>query len=313
MLAAMRRDPLACPRCGSASGSPGELGTRICEGCELEFRPRARVPLRVATRPSPGNDGLLPWLVFAVIVGVVAGVVAFGDSPPSSIPPEVVLPPPRIEIDTIEALALGPSPMEGPSLAVVEQRRELGEGRVRVTGLIAVPSRAASQPRVAVVFVAADGLELGRVQAEVACERIAELPCPFAFVGLVPPGTVDLALTASGGAEWLSDIDPRAQLRFGFDAAGEPTTCDVDRPAHEGAVARLELHDDHAKVGVGLPLGQRVRDARAVLVGFGEASVVELVLPLPSPIGLTREVELPTPVPAIVRWQLWVSGRVEAP
>lgn len=281
MLAAMRRDPLACRRS--------------------------------ATSPSPGGDGLLPWLVLAVVVGVAAGVIAFHDPPqPAATPPAIELPPPRIEIEAIEAIALRPSPMEGPTLVAIEQRRVLDDQRVRVTGLIAVPSRPASQPRVALAFLAADGRELGRVQADVACERIAELPCPFAFFGLVPPGTVDLALEASGGADWLSDIDPRAQLRFGFDAAGDPTTHDVDRPAHEGAHATLVLHDDHAQVGVGLPSGERLRDARAVLVGYGDASVVELVLPLPSPIGLTREVELPTPRPTIVRWQLWVSGRGEA-
>lgn len=310
MLAAMRRPaPLACPRCGSESGQPGELATRICSDCALEFRPRGRVPLRSAKPPT--NDGLTAWLFAVAMVGVVVGVVAFHEPPTPAPPSFYVAPPPNIALDPIVALELGGSPMDAPPLTAIEQRRELLEDRVRVTGLIAVPSRPAFAPRVALSFRDAEQRELGRVRAEVACDRIDELPCPFAFAGQAPPGTLELVLEASADAGWIGDLDPRAHLRFGFDASGESTTLDVDRPALDGATARLDLRDARALVGVGLPQHQQLRDARATLVGYGEDSIVELVLPLPSPIGLTREIELPTPLPTIVRWQLWVSGRAD--
>jgi hypothetical protein len=309
MLAAMRRPgPLACPRCGSESGQPGELATRICSDCALEFRPRGRVPLRTAKPPT--NDGRAVWLFAVAMVTIVASAVAFHE-PPTPAPPSFYVSPPDIHValDPIVALEFGGRPMDAPPLTAIEQRRALLDDRVRVTGLIAVPSRPAFAPRVALSFRDAEQRELGRVRAEVACDRIDELPCPFAFAGQAPPGTLELVLEASADAGWIGDLDPRAHLRFGFDAAGESTTLDVDAPALAGASARLELRDARALVGVGLPQHQQLRDARATLVGYGEGSVVELVLPLPSPIGLTREIELPTPLPTIVRWQLWVSGR----
>jgi hypothetical protein len=309
MRTATRSTSLACPRCGSESGEQGELGTRICSACVLEFRPRGRVPLRTAARAS--SEGLAPWLFIAVIVGVVAGVAAFRapptPAPPAFAPPSFAPPDIHVALDPIVGLELDSS-MDAPSLEPIEQRRTLLDGRVRVTGLIAVPSRPAHAPKVALGFLDAEGHELGRVRAEVACDRIDEVPCPFAFVGQAPPGTHTLALAATGEAGWLGDIDRRTHLRFGFDAAGESTTRDIDSPALADAGARLRLRDDRALVGVGLPPHQQLRDVRATLVGYGEQSIVELVLPLPSPLGLTREVELPTPRPPIVRWQLWVSG-----
>lgn len=306
-----RRPPLACPRCASERGEAGELGTRICSECELEFRPRGRVQ----THAGQVEAGRFAWLGPMLVMGVLGALVGISTamnerpspSPPS--PPAIEIPtyvPPPIDFASLELDAV---PIEGPPLELVTHRLERAEGRVLVTGLIAVPSRPAARPRVSVRFVDAAGEELGRVLADVACTRLDTLPCPFGFAGLEPPGCVAIELDARSDARWLDDLDPRVHLRFGFDDALEPTRVDVDRPELAEAHATLRRRGERVEVAVGLPAGQALREVEATLVGYAEASVVELVAPLPSPVGLAREVELPAQGHEIVRWQVWLSGR----
>ncbi|MFV8749057.1 hypothetical protein ACNOYE_00740 [Nannocystaceae bacterium ST9] len=305
-----RRPPLACPQCASVQAAEDGFGVRNCDECGIEFRPRGRVPIR---RGSATKDRFGGWGSMMLLAGVfvAVGVRVAIDSPPAS-------PPPGVEPIVLQPYV--PSPifepdfafqgLTPPSVDVVAHRRELAGGRVVATGLLALPSSPVARPQVHVRFVGAGDVDLGTVMADVACSRLDTLPCPWGFSGLAPAEATELSIWASGGMDY-GDFERTARLRIGFDDEFDPTSIDCNLPELCDLHARLVPHEGELEVAVGLPEGQRLRSPQATLVGYGEGSRVELVLPMPSPVGLARRVELPEHVRPIVRWQLWVEGPVQ--
>ncbi len=284
---------------------------RRCSDCGIEFRPRGRVPIRVSATQTKRLGG---WAATMIFVGVAAaiGVRVAMNSPPTSLPPPMDLNPiamPAIEIPLFDSTASFPV-LEPPSITVVTHRREFGDGRVVATGLLARPSSPIARPQVHVGFLGAEGVELGSLMADVACPRLGIdiLPCPWGFSGLEPPGLTDLRIWATGQTDF-GEFEKTAHLRFSFDDEFGSTRVECNLP---------ELGEVHAQlipqangelwVGVGLPEGQSLRDPQATLVGYAEASLVELVIPMPSPVGRSRTIELPEHDRPIVRWQLWIDG-----
>ena len=302
-----RRSPLACPRCASERSCEGEFAARICDDCGIEFRPRGRIPYRRdASKPVERFGGWTTTFAIAGIAALIGVLTAIKNpSPPSFDPPAVVIPPPSFDIGSVEEFAF--QPLAPPEVNVVTHRLERGRGRVELTGLLAISDRIIARPQVHVAFLGSSGEEIGGVLANVACTRIDALPCPWGFVGLEPLGTADVRVWASGESD-MGDFTPVARLRFGFDDELDATTRESNLPELDEASAELIAQGDELEVKVGLPNSQRLRSGEATLVGYAEGSFVELVLPLPSPVGLARRVALPEHARTIVRWQLWVEG-----
>jgi hypothetical protein len=308
----LRRPPLACPRCAAERSRESSWAARICEGCGVEFRPRGRVPIRVANAP-PQRIG---WGATLAIAGIAAavGVRMAMESPSSNLPPDSIGP------VVIQPVILPPlfdpsavmQPLESPSVDVVTHRLERHEGRVEATGLLAISSRSVARPQVHVGFFGSNGEEIGAVLGHVACSRLDTMPCPWGFSGSEPRGTSEIRIRASGETD-IGDLHPVARLRFSFDDEFEATNIEASPAEFEMAEAELIANGRgrELEVRVSLPEQLRLRGPTATLVGYAQGSLVELVVPLPSPVGLSRKVELPKHERAIVRWQLWIDGSVD--
>jgi hypothetical protein len=305
-----RRPPLACPQCAAERSRESSWGARLCDACGIEFRPRERIPIRTATPPLANRFG---WTTL-LIVGIAAaiGVRLAMESPPSSLPP----PSDPIVIERFVLQDFDPELMltglEPPSVDVVAHRLERSEGRVVATGLVAISDRSIDRPQVHVRFVDSDGVEIGAVLAHVACARMLRTPCPWAFEGSEPAGTAEVRIRASGDLD-IGDLRPTARLLLGFDDEFEATTVESNLPEFDATEGRLIPHDEgrELEVRVGVPSGERLDQPRTTLVGYAEGSQVELVVSMPSPVGLSRRIELPEHERAIVRWQLWIEGPLD--
>lgn len=310
----VRRPPLACPQCAVERSRESSYAARICEACGIEFRPRGRVPIRVGSSASPQRfDG---WMTTMAIAGVAAliGVRIAMNSPTSSLPPsfEPIVQPTFVfpSFDPVE-LGSGLRALEPANVDVVTHRLERRDGRVEATGLLAVSGTSVARPQVHVGFLGAEGVELGAVLGDVACSRLDTLPCPWGFAGSEPPGTTEVRIRASGQLD-IGDLQPVARVRLGFDDEFDMTRVESNLPELDETTGRLIPQRGKQRgeldVQVSLPEGVALRSANVTLVGYAEASRVELVLPMPSPVGLTRRIELPEHERAIVRWQLWIDG-----
>jgi hypothetical protein len=306
-----RHPALACSQCADERSRESRYGARVCEACGIEFRPRERVPIRCGSPVTGARWDGWPMMFAIMVVFGLLGVGLAIDTTPTSAPPTTVDPIviPSLAISPIFDPSFAVGPLEPPSVDVVTHRFERRAGRVEATGLLAIQGRNVARPQVHVGFLGPEGVEIGAVLADVACSRIDTLPCPWGFSGSEPAGTSEVRIRASGDTD-MGDLHPVARLRLGFDDEFDATTIESNLPELAEVEGWLIPHEDEGEieVRVSLPAPNRLRAAKAMLVGYAEASQVELVVPMPSPVGLSRRVVLPEHERAIVRWQLWIDG-----
>lgn len=284
---------------------------RICDECGIEFRPRERVPIRRGSPVIPQSPG---WIATLAIVGVATAIgvrMAMSSTVPTlpATDPIVIQP---ITFSPIYDPDFAIRPLEPPSVDVVTHRLERAAGRVEATGMIMMLGQPVARPQVHVGFYDSNGMEIGAVLAHVPCSRLDAQSCPWGFSGSEPVGTTEVRIRASGEHD-IGDLHPVARLQLDFDDEFEPTDIDANSPVYEMAEGELIPHERgrELEVRVAMPDQIRLRAPKATLVGYVMGGRVELVVPLPSPVGLSRRVELPEHERAIVRWQLWIDGPLE--
>ncbi|KIG14897.1 hypothetical protein DB30_06199 [Enhygromyxa salina] len=226
----------ACPLCGvDDEGQPDPLGVYRCRGCEIEFRPPLRVPIRragVSAVPVAGSDNRAVMWILAGVGATIGVAIAAGDSQAPSKPAPFQLDEINLAVPTFEPVHL--SGLEGVEelydpFARVELEHEVhasvfDHGDFVATGLLRNPSAAAlGDVSMHARFLDSTGALVATLSATVACLAIQPNEvCAWSLDAPVPVAS-EVVFEANGARGLLVDL-PTLAARGRFDLQGKAIT-----------------------------------------------------------------------------------------